>query len=499
MKSFMKLCIHDVFRQHVVATPDRTALVDRNRCFSFAELDNLSDNLAAMIGSHGCRQGEVVALMMDRSVEMIVAMLGVLKYGAAYMPLDKADPVFRNRRCLDRAKTRLILVDSDCQELCDSNRTIYHVNISCLGGVKVARPTPNFTCESPAYVMFTSGTTAGPKGVIIPHRAVTRLVLNTNYIEITPGDAVLQLSTPTFDASTFEIWGALLNGATLVLYSGTVLDPNLLSRHIVDDKITILWLTAAVFHIFVNKYLDALRSLRVLLAGGDVLYREAVVRVIDEIDGITVINGYGPTENTTFTCCYVMTKANRPSDNVPIGRPISGTQVFILDDQGREVSPGNVGELYAAGTGVGLGYLDDNSNENSFLYNADLSRDLLYRTGDLVRVNDQGVIEFIGRRDAQVKIRGYRFSLEEVKACLIEVPTVLEAVVGCQKSFTGDQLLIAYVQSKRDVVLSAETVKTYLKRRLPSYMIPDKIVIRTDLPLTRNGKIANKILFSSFT
>jgi amino acid adenylation domain-containing protein len=343
--------------------------------------------------------------------------------------------------------------------------------------------------------MFTSGTTAGPKGVIIPHRAVIRLVLNTNYIEITPGDAILQLSTPTFDASTFEIWGALLNGATLVLYSGSVLDPNLLARHIIDNKITILWLTAAVFHLFVDKYLDALRPLKILLAGGDVLYQKAVVRVIDEIDGITVINGYGPTENTTFTSCHVMTKANRPSGSVPIGRPVSGTEVFILDNDGREVLSGNVGELYAAGTGVGLGYLGDHSSESPFIYNKTFSRDLLYRTGDLVRVNDQGLLEFIGRKDAQVKIRGYRFSLEEVKTCLTEIPGVLEAVVGCEKAISGDQILTAVVQSERDAILSAGTLRAKLKSRLPSYMIPDSIVIRTDLPFTKNGKIANRMLF----
>jgi amino acid adenylation domain-containing protein len=495
----MAACIHDVFRQHVAATPARTALVSGDRRFSFSELDKLSDHLATMIESAGCRQGNVVALMMDRSAEVIVAMLAILKCGAAYMPLDKADPVARNRHCLEKAKVSLMLADCDCQELCNDHRSVYTVSLSELSGATGTRAEVTFADENAAYVMFTSGTTAGPKGVIIPHRAVTRLVLNANYIDIVPDDAILQLSSPTFDASTFEIWGALLNGAMLVLYSGAVLDPNLLCRQILDNKITILWLTAALFHLFVNSYLDALRPLKILLAGGDVLYPSAVTRVIDEIDGITMINGYGPTENTTFTCCHVMTKANPPKGNVPIGRPINGTQVFIMDEQGREVRPGDVGELYAAGAGVGLGYLDGSSGDNPFIYNDALSHGRIYRTGDLVRLNDQGSLEFIGRKDAQVKIRGYRFSLEEVKNCLTEVPAVLDAVVGCHKLPTGDQLLTAYVQGKKDAVLNQEIVRFHLRSRLPPYMVPDKIVIQNDLPLTKNGKLANKVLFSSST
>jgi len=492
----MSVCIHDEFSQQLAKTPARTAVVDANRRLTFAELGGLSDTLATMLEALGCRPGNVVALMIDRSAELIVAMLAVLKCGAAYMPLDKSDPIARNRHCLDEARVHVILADWDCHEFCDCSRLSQRVDISDLNRrAPGARATLTFSPETPAYIMFTSGTTHGPKGVIIPHRAVTRLVLNTNYIEITSDDAILQLSPPTFDASTFEIWGALLHGATLALYPGSVLDPNVLRQQIIDRKITILWLTAALFHLFVSEYLDALRPLKILLAGGDVLYQHAVARVIDEIDGITVINGYGPTENTTFTCCHVMTSANRPSGTVPIGIPINGSQVFILDDRGLEVPPGKVGELYAAGTGVALGYLTETNNESPFIYNHKLSGNLIYRTGDLVRVNTDGLLEFVGRRDAQVKIRGYRFSLEEVKSCLTEVPSVLDAAVGCHKSLNGDQFLIAYVQSKREAALSSATVRNHLKMRLPSYMIPGRIIVQADLPINKNGKILNKLPF----
>lgn len=493
----LKPCVQELFKQQAAATPTRTALIDGSRHFSFADLDTLSDALATKLESLGGHQGSVIALIMDRSAVMIVAMLAVLKCGAAYMSLDKGYPVIRNRYCLDKANVHLVLTDCDCQELCSGSRLSYDFTIADLREESIAHVPVAVSSESPAYVMFTSGTTAGPKGVVIPHRAVTRLVLNTNYIDIGPDDAILQLSTPSFDASTFEIWGALLNGATLVLYSGSVLDPNLFKQHIIDHKITILWLTAALFHLFVDKYLDALRPLRILLAGGDVLHAKAVSRALDEIEGIIVINGYGPTENTTFTCCHVMTKANPPSGSVPIGRPVTGTQVLILDDQSQEVPRGKIGELYAAGSGVALGYLDDDPAASPFIYNETLAPGLLYRTGDLVRLNDEGIIDFVGRKDNQVKIRGYRVSLEEVRACLLESSGVSDAVVGCEESFTGDQILTAYVQGRTDLALSPGSLKKHLAERLASYMVPDKIVIRTTLPITKNGKIDNKVLFSS--
>jgi acyl-coenzyme A synthetase/AMP-(fatty) acid ligase len=237
--------------------------------------------------------------------------------------------------------------------------------------------------------------------------------------------------------------------------------------------------------------------LRVLLAGGDVVHPEAVVNVLEEIDGLTVINGYGPTENTTFTTCHVMTKDNRPDGTVPIGRPVTGTEVFILDDGRQPVRPGEIGELYVAGLGVALGYLKDDPQHSPYFYDKRFSDGLLYRTGDLVRLNEDSLIEFIGRRDRQVKVRGYRISLEEIRACLIELPEVKEAVVGCRKLASGDQLLLAHLQTEKDRTVSIGTVRTHLRSRLPSYMIPDRISTCTALPLTTSGKVDTKAVISN--
>src|ERR1035437_2134469 len=487
--------IHRLFQYRVLENPAGLALVYGKRIFSYAELDEISDALAIQLEERDVRQNDIVALRMDRSPESVIAMLGILKCGAAYMPLDLCNPSARLKYCLDAAKVKLIISDRDCADLCTSSRKSYRFIAGDLKTGTEPHPGKTLSSETAAYVMFTSGTTSDPKGVIVPHRAVTRLVIDTNYISISASDAILQFSPQSFDASTFEIWGALLNGATLVLYTGTVLDPNLFKRHIIEHKITILWLTAALFHLFADKYIDALRPIKILLAGGDVLHRGSVRKIIDQIDGIKLINGYGPTENSTFTCCHVMTRDNQPENTVPIGLPITGTQVFILDEQRELVAPGEIGELYAAGSGVALGYLNTKLDDGPFFHDSRLSEGLLYKTGDLVRTNEHGWIEFIGRKDSQIKLRGYRISLEEIKDRLFEIPKVKEAVVICQKSASGDQLLVAYLQTEEDQELDANAVRRYLSACVPPYMIPDKITIGTVLPITHNGKIDSKKLF----
>ena len=489
--------IHRLFKLRASENPDSVALVYGEKKFSYGELDQLTDALAVRLNALGVQPNDVVALLLNRSPEMIIAMLAVLKCGAAYMPLEKSNPVARSAYCLDAAKVKLMISDRDCKDLENTGRTAYRFSHEELKEDASTWQEKIFSSETPAYIMLTSGTTSEPKGVVVPHRAVTRLVINTNYIAISPSDAILQFSTQSFDASTFEIWGALLNGASLVLYTGAVLDPNLFKRHITEYHVTILWLTAALFHLFVDKYIDALRPLKILLAGGDVLHKAAVRKVIDEIDGIKLINGYGPTENTTFTCCHVMTSDSKPEETVPIGSPISGTEVFIVNEHGQQVKPGEIGELYAAGRGVALGYLNTKPGDGPFFHDRRLSDGLIYRTGDLVRQNQQGFIEFMGRQDSQVKIRGYRISLEEIKAHLIDIPAVKEAVVSCQKSDGGDQLLVAYLQTEEDQELDAKAVRTYLNERVPPYMIPDKISIGTTMPITQNGKVDSKKVFST--
>jgi amino acid adenylation domain-containing protein len=492
------LCMHRVFESQAKRRPRAIALRGRDGFLTYGELNARADHLAVRLQERGVHQGAIVALSVHRSMEMIVSMLAILKCGAAYLPLDDGNPVARNRICLEEARASHLIADRACDELCDEARQILRTDdpsLFCSTAGELAPP--GITAEDAAYVMFTSGSTGKPKGVVVPHRAVTRLVVATNYIQIAETDVILQFSPVSFDASTFEIWGALLNGASLALYSTPIPDPNVLRADIHEYGVTILWLTAALFHLIGHKYIEALRPLRILLAGGDVLSPQVVNKVLDALPGITLINGYGPTENTTFTCCHRMTTANRPPlDGVPIGKPITGTEVFILDEELQPVPPGEVGGLFAAGKGVALGYLNDNGGER-FFHDERICSGLIYRTGDLVRENPSGEIEFVGRTDHQVKIRGFRISLEEVKLSILKIKGVVDAIVLPHKEEAGDQLLVAYIRTQQGCELSAAQAKRRLAEFLPRYMVPDTIVLRADLPITRNGKLDRTSLMSS--
>ena len=283
-----------------------------------------------------------------------------------------------------------------------------------------------------------------------------------------------------------------------MLYSGEVLDPRILKADIQEHGVSIAWLTAALFHMIGNNFVAALSTLRVLLAGGDVLHASTVRNVLESVPGITVINGYGPTENTTFTCCHRMTSSNAPARTVPIGRPISGTRVMILDSSRAPVAQGDVGEFYAAGLGVALGYLKDAAGDGAFFRDEQLSDGLIYRTGDLVRENSRGEIEFCGRRDNQVKVRGFRVSLEEIGLNLLELEQVEDAVVFVDDDGGGDQLLVALIKLDESKETGGEEIRAQLVKRVPAYMIPDKLVVDADFPVTRNGKLDRKLTIASY-
>ena len=484
------LSIHKLFEKQVALNPDYIALKYLDQQLTYKELHERSNYLANYLQERGLQEGEFVAISLSHSIELIVSILAVLKCGAAYLPIDSSNPDKRLEFCLTEAKVRFLISTSSEQKTYYNNRTVITTEDSKLFNTPLSKfDSLNSDYNSCAYLMFTSGSTGQPKGALIPHRAVQRLVINTNYIDISPQDNVLQFAPPSFDASTFEIWGALLNGATLVLYSGQGMDPNLFKKDIINNDITILWLTAALFHFVADKFIEVLTSLRVLLAGGDVLNAKYVNKVLEKVSGIHLINGYGPTENTTFTCCHLMTSSNAPDASVPIGKAITGTQIHVLDEMLKPVETGHIGELFTSGAGVALGYLDNSNREDSFFFNPTIASGLIYKTGDLVRENNNGELEFIGRSDNQVKVRGYRVSLEEVKTSIVELEDVSDAAVLVKKFDSGDQLLVAYIQIHEGQELSVKLIKNKLANSLPDYMIPDQFIFNENLPINKNGKI----------
>ena len=478
------------FAEQVERTPDRIALVGGNARLTYRELDRCANRFGRHLIETGVRPLDRVLLCLPRSVDAVIAMLAVIKVGATFVPLDPTypEPVKRDYAAQSGARHAIVAAD-------DAALRAAGLRIVAGSGLAAGRddegPDPGTAHDdgTPIYVMFTSGSTGRPKGVVVAHRGVVRLVRDTNYVAIQPDDALLLLSPITFDASTFEIWGALLNGARLAVYEDTAFDPNAIAALLERERVTILWLTAALFHLVVRRSIKMLAGLRVLLAGGDVLKASAVNDVLDAFPRIAVVNGYGPTENTTFTCCHVMTRANRPAETVPIGRPIAGTQVHVLDAALEPVADGCEGELFAGGRGVALGYLGAPEATRAAFLPDPAGGGLLYRTGDIVRRRPDGAIEFIGRRDRLTKIRGYRVSVDEVQALLVRVRGVEESVVRVQEDAAGEKHLAAVIQTRDDRPDMPAFVRSELRKLVPPFMIPDTITVCAQLPLNANGKV----------
>jgi aspartate racemase len=345
--------------------------------------------------------------------------------------------------------------------------------------------------------MYTSGSTGAPKGVSVPHRAVVRLVKNTNYARLTADEVFLQLAPLAFDASTFEIWGSLLNGARLAIAPPGVPPVDELGRTLRRHRVSTLWLTAALFHEVVEQDIDSLEAVRQLLAGGDVLSVAHVKRVLRERPGCRLINGYGPTETTTFACCFPLSDADEVGSSVPIGRPIANTRVYVLDRHRESVPIGVPGELYIGGDGLARGYLNHPElTAERFVPDPFGNRPdgRLYQTGDVVRYRADGNLEFLGRVDHQVKIRGFRVEPGEIEATLGQHTAVREAVVVARADSPGAKCLVAYLVPRTEPGPSPADLRQYLAERLPAYMIPSAFVQLPALPLTPSGKVDRRAL-----
>ncbi|AGY58438.1 non-ribosomal peptide synthetase [Gloeobacter kilaueensis] len=496
------LCIHQLFEQQVERTPEATALVWGKEKLSYRELNHRANQLAHHLQSLGVGAEVPVGICLERSPELIVSLLAVLKAGGAYLPLDPAYPSERLAFMIQDAGLNVVLGQSLPNNLLNLPAThfidIDHLELANL-------PTANLSTtvrgENLAYVLYTSGSTGIPKGVLTPHRAVLRLLLNNPFFEVEEDETFLQLAPVAFDASTFEIWAPLLHGATLVLAPARKLSLAEIAQLIEAHHITTLWLTAGLFHLMLTEQLPTLAKVRQLLAGGDVLSLPHVRKLLEQPGERVVINGYGPTESTTFACCYRMDRNTQLEGSVPIGKPIANTRVYVLDARAELVPVGVVGELFIGGDGLARGYLNrpELTAEKFVSDPFSESGGKLYRSGDLARWRAEGVLEFVGRLDNQVKLRGFRIELAEVEAALVSYPDLREATATVwQNETTGDRSLVAYVVGEEDRPLPAVQLRAYLKERLPEYMIPSLFVALPQLPLTANGKLDRAALPDPF-
>src|SRR6266478_3230924 len=482
-----------LFENIVRENPDDIALVQGDTELTYGELNKRANRLAHRLRLAGVTLESLVPCCLPRSIEMIVAFLAVLKTGAAYMPIDPSYPEARRNLMLEDAGRGVVLTNSwlvPSFQSAEPTQIVIAEDEPAAVSDREENPQQVAGPTSLAYVMYTSGSTGRPKGVMVEHRGIVRLVRGTNYCHFGPDETFLQFAPPSFDASTFEIWGALLNGSRLVLMpkeSSSLAD---LITAIRKHGVTTLWLTAGLFHLMVEEHAADLQTLRQLLAGGDVLSPRHVRLFLEHAPITTLINGYGPTENTTFTCCHKMHAGDSFSDSIPIGKPISNTRVYILDENTNPVAPGETGELYAAGDGVARGYLNDpDATTAKFLADpfADGPRQRMYRSGDLARWRPDGTIEFLGRTDSQVKILGHRIEPGEIEAVLQRHGRVKQACVIARTESGGKRLVAYFVPSESGP--KPEELREFVASQLPQHMIPAFFVALESLPLSENGKV----------
>jgi amino acid adenylation domain-containing protein len=493
--------IHDLFAAQAAREPQAVAAVFGDESITYAELDARAGHLAALLQTEFQVGKDVpVGICVDRSVAMVVGLVAILKAGGAYVPLDPAYPKERLAFMLadtqapvllTQQKLLSLLPESGAQTLLIDGPLPKGISHLSTDPLLAARP------SALAYIMYTSGSTGLPKGVAVPHRAVIRLVRDTNYIRLDATDRVAQVANVSFDAATLEIWGSLLNGACVVgIPQDVVLSPADFARALRDQRITAMFLTAALFNQVASQVPGAFEMLRTLIVGGEALDPNWVRAVLNERPPQRLVNGYGPTENTTFTCCHLIRTLPEDATNVPIGRPISNTQVYILDPDLNPVPIGVRGELYAGGDGLARGYWKrPELTAGKFIPNPfdRNTSEYLYKTGDLARYLPDGRIEFLGRIDQQVKIRGFRIELGEIEAALGRHPAIQEcAVTVWEDGPAGKRLAAYFVPGPKPP--SAADLRAFLRERLPDYMLPAAFVPLDALPLTPNGKLDRQAL-----
>ena len=491
-----------LFEQEVLRSPGAVALVSASgrEALTYAEVNARANRLAHHLRGLGVGPDVLVAIELERSLDAIVAMLGVLKSGGAYVPVDPMLPLERLSTLLEDARPAVVVTREELADALPSN----WAQLVCLDadGESIARqsdenPIRVGSASSLAYVLYTSGSTGVPKGVAVVHRGVVRLVRGTRYARFGPNEVFLQAAPLSFDASTFEIWGALLNGGRLIVLPAPTPGLDDLAEAIRRHHVTTLWLTAGLFHLAVEERLSDLRSLRQLLAGGDVLSPARVRTALRELPGCVLINGYGPTESTTFAACHRIRHLDENTATVPIGRPIANTQIYLLDSEQRWVPPGEVGEVYIGGDGLARGYWNRLQLTAEAFVESPFSADpsaRLYRTGDLARLLPDGNLEFVGRLDRQIKIHGYRVELGEIETMLQRRPSVAQNVVACRETPDGSRRVVAYVVLRPGMEAGGDELRAWLQQRLPDYMVPTVVARLSSLPLTPNGKLDRKAL-----
>uniref|UniRef100_UPI0004916139 non-ribosomal peptide synthetase n=1 Tax=Tenacibaculum ovolyticum TaxID=104270 RepID=UPI0004916139 len=483
-----------VFKEQVIKTPNNIALAFEGETMTYEDLDKKSNKVASYMQATNITEGSHIGILFNRGFEMIISIIGILKSGATYVPLDPSLPLNRLSFIIEDAAINTILYKEEALKAILSINEDQFIQIDELLASNFSyRPvTRNIT--STAYIMYTSGTTGTPKGILITDENILTLVYDKDAIQIQSDDRVLQWSNYAFDGATYEIFGSLLSGASLFLipnsYAANIAD---LATIVKGEKLTVAFLTTALFNSFVDYDLSSLNTIRILLFGGEQVSVNHVERAFEALGADVLIHVYGPTETTTYATYHPIKNIPKQAHTIPIGKPLSNTQLYVLDTEQQLVPIGVAGELYIGGSGVAKGYLNraDLTTEH-FIKSPFKVEDRLYRTGDLVRWSEEGNIEFIGRTDNQVKINGYRIELGEIETVLFEDASVLTCCILVKQDANANKRLVCYIVG--DLNFEKEKTQNFLQEKLPNYMVPSIWVVLDQMPLNSNGKIDRKAL-----
>ncbi len=479
-----------LFQEQVSKTPDQCSIQSGDLSLTYMELDQKSNHLAMLLKQKGLYKEEIIPVIMSCSEKYVITILGILKAGGAYLPLHPEWPVERIKAILEDVSAKIIITDRTTDLSFDAEYLNIH---DCLSNnFKSEFDTQALQANSLAYVMYTSGTTGIPKGVMVEHRSIIRLVKNTNFFDYPANGKMLMTGAIHFDANTLEIWGSLLNGMELHIAPGKkILDASFLKAYSREYNIDILWLTTALFHQLAKHDSELFETIKTLMVGGEVISVNLVNHVKKLFPELNIIHAYGPTENTTFSTTYEV--PNHVDGNLSIGKPIANSTVYVLNKDQNMLPVGFAGEIYVGGDGLARGYLNDISLTNDkFVPNPFKAGTKLYRTGDQGRWDEDGNLHFMGRMDNQIKIRGFRIELDEIKAHLLKYPALKDAIVIPEKSEGRVIALHAFVTVTNDVQPSE--IREFLSKSIPDYMIPASITILDIMPLKTNGKIDTNIL-----
>ncbi len=490
--------IPELFEQIAREYSERVAVTEGNEQLTYAELDEQSNQLARRLTEQGVTTGARVGLAFDRSISMVIAMLGILKSGAAYVPLDSSYPAERLRFMISDTDLSAIVADPKLGEKLSCSVPIISLEEVSDSEKAGANTAAGVTAESTAYIMYTSGSTGIPKGVEVTHRGVIRLVRNATYVDFGPDEVFGQVSNSSFDAITFEVWGALLNGGRLVIIPTSVLlSPETFAAAIQQHGLTAMFLTSSLFNLVASKCPNAFHSMHHLLVGGDAVDPRWSRHILETAPPRRLINGYGPTECTTFSVTHEIREVPADATTVPIGRPLSNSQAYVLDWQMQPAPAGVPGELYLGGDGLAKGYWKrPEITAERFVKSPfdPTGRSRLYKTGDLARYRKDGVIECLGRTDHQVKVRGFRIELGEIETALRKHPRVNDCVVAVAANPDGAKSLVAYVAAGNSAGLDVPSIRQFLKQHLPEYMLPSRFLFLEALPFSANGKVDRRKL-----